>query len=191
MDANTEQALLQRLPHDPEAFRELYAAYLPRVFGYVAARVPGRNDAEDLVSEVFMVVVEKLNAFEHRGAGSFAAWVFRIAHFTVQGHLRRHRTTHEDPLDPDTLSQLRSDAPGPAEALLRKEEADRLRAVVRRLPKRRQEIVSLRYFAGLRNKEIAQVLGINERSVSSQLARALNELQALLHNTPHTEENGR
>lgn len=53
-----------------------------------------------------------------------------------------------------------------------------------------QEVVALRFFAGLRNHEIAAVQGIHERSVASHLCRALDDLQRTLHRdeAAHTEE---
>jgi DNA-directed RNA polymerase specialized sigma24 family protein len=43
---------------------------------------------------------------------------------------------------------------------------------------RRREIVALRYFGGLRNQEIAAVLGLGERTVAAHLSRALRDLHA-------------
>lgn len=180
MDPSTEQGLLARLPDDIDAFQTLYRAYFPRVYGYVAARVAQRQDAEDLVADIFMIVVEKLGSFEWRGAGSFAAWVFRIAHLRVMGHLRRYRTRREIATDPADMLHVHSPDPTPADALLRKQQAEALRQQVRLLPRRRQEVVTLRFFGGLRNHEIADVLGINERTVASHLCRALDDLEMMI-----------
>lgn len=60
----------------------------------------------------------------------------------------------------------------------RREEAARLRALVNELPERTREIVTLRYYGGLRNTEIAEVLGIGEKTVAATISRALDGLQA-------------
>ena len=86
-----DQFLVQRVRHDPDAFRELYRRYFPRVYAFVAYRVQRAQDAEDVVAEVFMQVVKGLGRFEDRGEGAFAAWVFRIAHNQVSQFYRKHR----------------------------------------------------------------------------------------------------
>jgi RNA polymerase sigma factor (sigma-70 family) len=52
-----------------------------------------------------------------------------------------------------------------------------MRALVATLSPRRQEIVTLKFFAGLRNREIADVLELDERTVASHLSRGLQDLQ--------------
>jgi RNA polymerase sigma-70 factor (ECF subfamily) len=149
-----------------------------------------KQDAEDLTAEVFLKVMEELGAgrFEWRHNNSFAAWVFRIAHNLV-GNFRRDAARagsiggtegagHPIPLD--ELPEIASSDLPPEDALLRKEVFAQLHALVNELSARKREVVSLRYFAGLRNHEIAQVLGIDERTVAATLSRALDELGARL-----------
>lgn len=71
-------AAVERARHDPAAFAELYDAYFERVYGYVAARVGSRSDAEDVVAETFVRALDALGRFEYRGPGSFGAWLFRL-----------------------------------------------------------------------------------------------------------------
>ena len=63
----------------------------------------------------------------------------------------------------------------------------RLRGLMARLSPRRQEIVTLRFFGELPNREIARVLGLDERTVASHLCRALDDLERLL-TQPDTQE---
>lgn len=48
--------------------------------------------------------------------------------------------------------------------------------MIQELPERQQEVVTMRFFAGMKNKEIAKALGISERSVASSLCRGLKSL---------------
>jgi Sigma-70 region 2 len=66
-ELDNERALLQKIHTEPEAFRQLYRHYFPRVYAYVAYRVGRRQDAEDVVADVFIKVVEGLKRFEYRG----------------------------------------------------------------------------------------------------------------------------
>lgn len=166
---------MQNAQRDPEQFRALYRHYFPRIYAYVAARVGRKHDAEDVVSEIFVKVVEALNRFEYRGEGSFTAWLFRIAHnHVVQFYRRQGRSAQAISLD--DVPQLRSDLPSPDEAYLQKERFARLLEMLDTLSPRRQEIISLRFFGELRNQEIAEVLGLSEKTVASHLSRGLDDL---------------
>lgn len=153
----------------------LYRHYFPRVYAYVAYRVSSQQDAEDLTSDIFLKVVESIGGFEHRGGGSFAAWVFRIAHNTVQQFYRAD-SRYDAALD--DIDDLHGEHL-PDEALALKERVGMLQRHITKLTPRRQEIVSLRFFGGLRNQDIAAVLNLDERTVASHLCRALEDLRRI------------
>ena len=138
LTADEERRLIEQARCDPEAFRTLYRAYLPRVYGYVAYRVGRRQDAEDLVADVFVKVLEYLDRFEYRGEGSFAAWVFRIASNHVNAFYRR-RGRRGEPIPLADLPEIPGDGPRPDEALIRQERFDSLRRMIDTLPPRRQK----------------------------------------------------
>src|SRR5512134_1365094 len=167
MDATTERHLIERARHDLEAFRALYRHYFPRVFAYAAYRVETRQEAEDVTAEVFLKMVQGLAAFEYRGEGSLAAWVFRIAHSAVGQYYRGQRA---ELVSLDDLPDIRSEDATPEEALVNKERFRRLREHIATLPPRQQEVVTLKFAAGLRNKEIAAALGLDERTVAAHLS---------------------
>lgn len=175
LSPDEEQHLIAQLKDSPDAIRGLYRHYFPRVFAYVAYRVPTRQDAEDLTSEIFLKVVESIDRFEYRGEGTFAAWVFRIAHNTVKQFYRFDEKWDVTMLD--SLPDLQSPDLLPDEALTRKERFTHLKSLIGTLAPRRREIVTLRFFGGLRNQDIASILGLDERTVASHLCRALEDLQ--------------
>lgn len=186
LPAHEERALIGQMPGNPAAFRRLYQHYFPRVFAYVAYRVETRQEAEDLTATVFLKAVESLPRFEYRGAGSFATWLFRIAHNEVQGF---YRTLHRREIVPlDDLPEIESAEPLPDEALARKEQFAQLRQALSTLSPRRQEIITLRFFAGLKNQEIASVLALDERTVASHLCRGLEDLKQACQNEETANE---
>lgn len=166
--------MVQRARADPQAFGELYDAYFTRIYGYVAAQLRSRADAEDVVGDTFVRALDKLPHFEYRGPGSFAAWLFRIArNRVVDEHARRARLTTLDP-HPNVRDRALDD---PAAGVEEAEAGRLIRELIRSLPPRRQEVVALRFFGGLRNREIAEVIGVDQRTVASHLCRALDELR--------------
>lgn len=138
-------------------------------------RVGRVQDVEDLVADIFLKTVEKLDRFEWQGEGSFAAWLFRIAHNRVVDFYRRdHRSL--ELLSLDELPDLESGSQLPDEIALRGEDFAQLRRLIATLSPRRQEIITLKFFGGLRNNEIAQILELDERTVASHLCRGLENL---------------
>jgi RNA polymerase sigma-70 factor, ECF subfamily len=179
LNPEDERALIDRARRQPEAFRELYRHYFPRLYAYVAARVGHVPDTEDLVSIIFMKVVTALDRFEYRGEGAFAAWLFSIAHNEVSQFYRKQ---HPTALLMDDLPDEESDVPD--QVIIRREQFARLHNLIGTLSPRRQEIVMLKFFGELRNQEIAAVLGLDERTIASHLCRALEDLQRkYLHET--------
>lgn len=175
LSADEERDLIADTRQNPNAFRVLYRAYFPRVYGYVAYRVGRVQDAEDVTSAIFTKVIEALDTFEHRGEGSFAAWVFRIAHNEVQQFYRNAAHTQEIALD--ELPDIHGSSLQPDEAYIQQERFMRLRMMLRSLSQRRQEILTLRFLGGLRNQEIAKIIGLDERTVASHISRGLADLQ--------------
>lgn len=187
-DPQREKLLLEKSRQDLTVFREIYVFYLPKVFAYLNYRVNRVQDAEDLASSVFLKAVERLDRFQWRGQGSFAAWLFKIAHDLVVDHYRQSAGGPQDigTADlPDTTPAVLL----PPEQTLQKEEFTHLKALIGQLSPRRQEIVTLKFYGGLRNVEIAQVLGLDERTIASHLCRALNDLNEMYFRGPSRSKN--
>ncbi len=160
---------------DPEMLGRLYDRYFPKVYAYVSYRVGRVQDVEDIVGDVFTRAAQGIAQFEWRHEASFEAWLFRIAHNLVSD-FHRHRSRWQDPLPLEEAPDMASDALLPDEVMLQKEKFAYLRGLILTLPPRQQEVIGLRFFGGLTNRAIAQVLGINERTVATHLCRGLEEL---------------
>ncbi|MCC6612585.1 MAG: sigma-70 family RNA polymerase sigma factor [Anaerolineae bacterium] len=164
-------------------FQPIYDAFLPRIYGYVAARIDDKGDVEDVVSEVFVKALTHFEGLRSQQDDVVAAWIFKIARNAVHDHYRRRRMT---PVDIDVLDEQPSDAYSPDGLINQRDEAAVLRRMVRELPPRRREVILLKFFGELRNREIARVLGLDERTVAAHLSRALKDLAARFRslNTP-------
>lgn len=175
LDPERERALVEKARQESAALQELYDHYFPKVYAYVSYRVGRVQDAEDLVADTFVRVVDGLAEFQWRGDGSFAAWLFRIAHNLVSNFHRQGRRGEE--LVP--LEELPKLAPSPllpADVVQQKEKFAYLRQLITTLSPRRQEIIILKFFGSLRNREIAALLELDERTVASHLCRGLRDL---------------
>jgi len=170
-----ERELLKEARRDPAAFRELYNHYFPKVYAYVSYRVGRVQDSEDIVADTFLTAGDNLNGFQWRGEGSFAAWLFRISRNGINDFYRRGQGS-ENTIPLEDMPDLASGALLPGDAVAQKEKFAYLRRLIGTLSPRRQEVITLRFFGGLRNKEIAALLELDERTVASHLCRGLRDL---------------
>src|SRR5687768_1745874 len=138
LDDEEERTLLLEVVQRPEAFRRLYQHYFPRVYAYIASRTESVHDAEDLVSATFVRTIEQIGRFKYRGYGSFAAWLFRIAHNLLSDFHRRGRRLA--PLPSDAPTALPDPGDHPDDIVIRRESAATLRRLIQTLPLRRQEV---------------------------------------------------
>ncbi|MGH2465704.1 MAG: RNA polymerase sigma factor, partial [Candidatus Limnocylindrales bacterium] len=76
--ARIRRAVAQARSGDPEAIARLYDLYAARVYRFALVRVESRADAEDILQQTFVKMIEALPRYEDRGL-PFAAWLFRIA----------------------------------------------------------------------------------------------------------------
>jgi RNA polymerase sigma-70 factor (ECF subfamily) len=174
MNPDDERHWVARAAGDPAAFSLLYTHYFPRLYAYARYRVGEEHEAEEVVAETFLKVAETLDRFQWRHSQSFAAWLFRIARNVLIDRARRAGRVQSVPLA--DMPHLVSQAILPDEAIVRAEEFARLHRLLATLSPRRQEIITLRFFGGLRNQEIAHVLEIDERTVAAHLCRGLEDM---------------
>ncbi len=74
----------------------LYTEYRDKVSRYVFCKLRNKNDAEDLVSEIFLKVYENLDKFDANLA-SVSTWIYTITQNTVTDYFRSNRTYSELP----------------------------------------------------------------------------------------------
>lgn len=177
MTPEQEREYIRQACTDPRAFALIYDHYFPCVHAYVRYRVYDLQDAQDIIADVFFKAIRNLKRFKWRNTSSFAAWLFRIAHNLVMDHFRQRKRAGLSLEPEDSLVGLADQAPLPEDALAQQEAFQQMRALIATLSPRRQEVVTLRFYGGLRNCEIACVLGLDERTVAAHLCRALQDLE--------------
>ncbi|HEX6510518.1 MAG TPA: RNA polymerase sigma factor, partial [Chloroflexota bacterium] len=91
-DAGDERRLVERARTDGDAFGQLYAIHVDRVFRYLRTYTESEDDAADLTQNVFLRVLEALPRYQERGL-PFRAWLFRIARNAATDTFRRRRRT--------------------------------------------------------------------------------------------------
>lgn len=158
---------------EADAFDELYSRYSPRVFGYLYQRLNGNTEeAEDLTSEVFAKVYEKIDRFQVQGA-PLSSWLFRIAHNRLIDSVRRRPKQTQVALD--DAPQL---AAGPVFGGIDQAVAlDQIKVGLARLTAEQRQVIVLRFLEGKSLAETAAVVGRNEDAVKKLQARGLASLR--------------
>ena len=165
-----EAALVEAARHDPQAFAALYRRYLTPVYRYLLHRLNDVHDAEDLSAQVFVEALEGLAAYRYREGGCFAAWLFTIARRRLVDFYRQQPTAPlGDPPSPE---------PGLLAAVEKGEDLQRLARLLARLDEGRQELLRLRFSAGLSFAQIGLLEGRSEAAVKMAVYRTLETLRA-------------
>ena len=161
------------LPPDFEAW---FNDHRESVYRYVRFRVASREVAEDLTSDVFFKALRSLARYD-RTRSAPRTWLLRIARNAVTDHLRALRRRGSLHVTLDRVPDLVSQGPSQEERVLREERVQKLLNATGRLREADQEILSLRYGAGLCNQEIAAAMEITSNAVAVRLHRAVKRLK--------------
>lgn len=157
---------------DNRARKELYEQYAGRMLGVCLRYAGDRDMAQDLVHDGFLKIFDSFDKFTWRGEGSLRAWMERVMVNTALQFLRKNdvmnQTTALDEV-PETYEEPDASA---VEAIPQKV----LMQFINELPAGYRTVFNLYTFEDKSHKEIAQMLGINEKSSASQLFRAKSVL---------------
>jgi len=175
MDREQEKLLVLKAKENIEAFDELYDYFLPKIFGYILNRVGHRQEAEDLTSQTFAKVMANINRYEDRGV-SFSAWVYRIATNVIIDSVRKKKEFVMDPeIIKEKVASTRTASPEETVCLL--EVGEELRHCLDKLKDDYQNVLTLKFFEELDNREIAKILDCRASAVAVKVHRALKALK--------------
>lgn len=156
----------------------LYQQYAPAVFAYVRQHTPTREDAEDILVEVFLAALEK-DTFVSLSEKEQLAWLWRVTRNKVVDFYRRSIRHQTVALERIVESVYEDEIMEPEQMILREEEYARIQTLLQSLPEAQQEILCMRFTQDLRCAEIANRLGKREGTVRVMLSRALNMLRSI------------
>lgn len=158
---------------DRDAFEDLYRRYARAVFGLALRRLGDRGRAEDAVQETFASIWRSAASYRpERGAG--APWLFAVARNAI---VDRSRARGEMPADVPDEADLE---PGPPDHAERGWISWRVHRALEELPEREREVISLAYWSGLSQSEVAEFLGIPLGTVKTRTRAALGHLADIL-----------
>ena len=162
---------------DAEAFGLLYERHSHRVFRFLYAHLDDRQDAEDLMEEVFMRVWHTIAGYHEKGV-PFLAFLFRIARNGLIDHYRKSKPSRQI-ASFDELS-LRDCQPEPGERVATTLEYLEVQQVLGKLREDYRTVLVLRLLSELSPEETAQVMQRSIGAVRVLQHRALSAMRELL-----------
>ncbi len=181
------------------ALDEQFAANRPRFLRLIGFRMSpllrGRVDAEDVLQEAYVAATQRLHHYAAAPAVSLFVWVRSIVLQTLtdvhRHHLgvqkrdpRREVSLHGAPYTQATSAsialQLEGDFTSPSQAAARADAHAVAVSAIEQMDATDREVLALRHFEELTNKEVAEVLGIEQKAASIRYVRALKRLRTLL-----------
>lgn len=161
-----------------ESFERLFECFFERIHRYVQFRVP-TEDVEDIVSDVFLKVVQNLNRYSVQEGAQFSSWIFRIAHNTVIDFYRKRKEavlplqTEEG----EDLVLISDTELTPDIQMNQKLDAHLIRSLLETLNPSYKEVLELKYLEEFTNREISEILGKTEGNIRVIQLRALKALK--------------
>ena len=165
---------------DERAFNEIVDRYADKIYRTALRITRNPSAAEDVLQEVFIILVEKLHTF--RSEYKFSTWLYSVTSNASFSHLRSEKKHRNSVSFEDYLSSaengagigsaLSSGAPGSDEALSTREWMERIEKAVSELPSTYRAVFHLRDVEGLSNVEVAEALNLTLPNVKSRIHRA-------------------
>lgn len=184
MDLFDEKKLIQRARKDPEAFGAIFDEHYDAIFGYVLRRIGDVHASQDIIGETFFKALNKLRQFHWRGI-SISNWLYRIATNEINQYSRKKKhaphsldaLAEEKGFEPQDETDILEEVLEQERELVRANEWREIRKQIGQLPKKYQEVLTLRYFENKKILEIGEILGKKEGTIKSLLSRAIAKLR--------------
>ena len=156
-----------------EEFREqVYLDYHIKVLRFIQSKVHSLQLAEDLCSEVFIKVYEKLDSFDETKA-KLSTWIFTITRNRLIDYYRTRRVMSEIPETLEDGERVEDD-------YCTKETLESLADALESMNERERDIIILRYYSGKTLREIAEQMGISYAYVKVLQNKAFDALRSRL-----------
>jgi RNA polymerase sigma factor (sigma-70 family) len=189
--------------HDEEAVVTLYRRALPVIYRYVLAHLGQPDLAEDVVSDVFLVMVESIEQLRTEQEAGFYAWLLQIAQRKVARVVQQqqHQRFHQIPLsmspeeeEETTREELADHYPAsdPIAVQEWQETIEELQRALDTLSQEQQIVVTGRFLADQSIEDLAQALNKRPGAIRALQFRALGKLAKSLglKNNRHQEPKG-
>lgn len=181
-----ERRLIELAKTDHRAFGHLFEKYYDQIFNYILRRTGNLEDARDIAADTFFKALRNIHRFKWRQV-PFSAWLYKICMNETASYFRKNSRRsvsleflQSQGFNPDSKYNLEEEVIAAQDALQKHEEWLICCRAISKLPKKYEDVITLRYFAGKKIGEIAFIVGKPEGTVKSLLHRGLRKLKKLI-----------
>ena len=167
---NEEALLISQAKLDATSFGKLYDLYAPSIYRYILSRTGNIQDAQDITSQTFLKVLERISSYHHRGY--FSAWLFSIARSKYIDHFRKRN--QEEKLITKNDLESQTDV---LTIVVDRERLLNLDHILALLSDEELDLLRLRNVAELTFAEMAEILSRTEDAIKKKYYRLLARLQ--------------
>ncbi|MBN2686423.1 MAG: sigma-70 family RNA polymerase sigma factor [Pontiellaceae bacterium] len=184
-DPDDDALVLKAQQGDVHAFDELVERYHGKIYGLVYNMTSNREDAEDLVQEIFVKAYRALPRF--KGKSSFYTWLYRIAvNKTINYRKKRNRKRaisldqFDNEIKLDEVYHDLTSKGSPLRNLSLSELQKKLNEAMQNLSEKHRTVVVLHDMQGVPHEDIAKMVGASVGTIRSRLFYARRQLQTEL-----------
>lgn len=178
-----KQLLRQVAGGDARALSELYDMYHLVIFRQLLGIVKQREEAEDLLQEVFNQIWSKAGTFDP-DRGSVYTWMTTMSRNKGLDFLRSkaHKRSQKTDYDPDDfiLSGIPASDETPLDETILAERSHLLKLALQQIPEEQQEVLKIAYFEGYSQSEIADQLGLPLGTIKTRMRQGMIKLESIL-----------
>lgn len=184
-DAERDREIMTRIKaRDSAALSELYDFYNRLLFGLILSILKKREEAEDILQEVFITIWEKAEQFD-LDKGTVYTWIVSLARNKSIDRLRskvyKEQKKQSASLDnEDVFYPLYSDEQDPLEQTILADRAKSVHEALDQISDKQRKVLQVAYFNGMSQSEIAEVFGIPLGTVKTRMRDGMIKLRELL-----------
>ncbi|MDR1940871.1 MAG: sigma-70 family RNA polymerase sigma factor [Endomicrobium sp.] len=159
-------------------FEQTYKEFFKIIYSYILARVREDNTACDIAAAAWQKALKNFNSFDE-SKGNIRQWLFTIARNEINMHYRLYYvkkflslTGFED----TKISQEKAIE----DSLIYEQEKQTLLSGLETLDKKERDIIALKFYSGLNNRQIAELVNISESNAGTIINRSMNKLRTFM-----------
>lgn len=179
-DGLDDRALVARVSEgDGGALEALYERYGRACYGLARRILVDEQLAQDAVQEVFLTVWRDASRFD-ASRGGFSTWLLSMTHHKAVDSVRREENLRKRRTTADGLEERESDAPKVDDAVWSLLRRERVREVLKTLPDPQREALTLAYFGGYTQREIAGLTATPLGTVKTRMLAGMRRMKESL-----------
>lgn len=158
---------------DHNAFREFFSEQYPVLYRFLKSRGISHDDAEDLIQKAFVLIWEKRDHIDENK--SLRAYLFQIAYTRMLNHIKYQSRFQEDPTD-----YLDGSTDDISSEMDHSELQEKIQLIIRNMPEKRAMIFDMCFNQQFTYKEVAESLGLSQKTVENHMSLAFKDLRSSL-----------